>query len=68
MKDNFLDPQHAVETGMLVGTLLRYGVGVEPVRDNEGDYTPMLWVTLDLGGEPDRAVKVMVIAAEGDHG
>jgi hypothetical protein len=38
--DNFADDVHALVGGMLWGLLMRHGVDVSPVRDEDGDYTP----------------------------
>ena len=43
---NFNNDIHALFSGMLVGHLLRQGVDATSVRDEDGDYTPSIDITL----------------------
>lgn len=36
---NFRDANHALQTGMLVGVLIKHGIRAWPMFDDQGDYT-----------------------------
>ena len=62
---NFEHDDQAMMTGLLVGLLMKHGIDVRPEVDPEGNYTPVLFVKIDMGenlGKPmwvDVAVAVL---------
>jgi hypothetical protein len=60
---NFVDNDHALVTGFVVGTLMRAGISAYPVVDNNGDYIPVIRMRLDVGDTQPRDVILEVRAA-----
>lgn len=61
----FEDDDHALKTGFLVGTLLRAGVQCNLVRDDLGNYKPLLNIVIPEDGEIEPVrITVRVVAAE----
>lgn len=60
-KGNFASDGHALVSGMVLGDLLKHGVEVTPVWDDDDDYTPVIEINVDLGGEYTQTVRVRVM-------
>ena len=58
----FETPEHALRTGMLLGFLMKQGIRVEPVIDDQGNYTPQLIIWLESFdyNDEDTAQSVLV--------
>jgi hypothetical protein len=39
---NFTDDRHALYAGWVIGTAMRHGVQLEPIVDDDGNYTDQL--------------------------
>ena len=48
--DNFLDPNHALLVGMVLGALMKADLEVRPVLDEDGDYTDRIIVNRPISG------------------
>ena len=58
----FLDDQHALRTGFLLGTLMKAGIEVSPDVDGDGNYTDELTVRLpDDDGLPPVTIRIKVL-------
>lgn len=49
-EENFVDDNHALRTGMVLGLLIRHLVDAEPDRDNEGNYLDTITISGDEYG------------------
>lgn len=61
MTEHFVNPKHAFDTGMLLGTLMNHGVEVESEVEGK-DYTSYLRITLDN----EKTVVIKVIGTHSD--
>lgn len=55
----WIDERHVLHAGLLAGTLLSAGLRVQPVQDDDGNYTPVLVI------EADEQVWSVIIMPEG---
>ena len=46
---NFVNDDHALVTGMLLGLLLKSGIPAYPGMDEDGNYTSVIRIRLDIG-------------------
>lgn len=46
---NFANEDHAMLTGVVLGTLLKSGISALPVWDNEGFHTPCIRILIEAG-------------------
>lgn len=63
-----LDPNIALHTGLVLGTLLKHGVEAEPVLDRNGDYTeeitiPTFVFNNDEGERRTLRVRIQIVGA-----
>jgi len=49
MPAHFSSDVHAMATGMLLAYLLKADVQAYPIMDDEGNYTPVIRIRLDMG-------------------
>jgi hypothetical protein len=67
----FESDDHALKTGFLIGQLLKAGIKCNMVRDDAGNYKPLIEIVIPEEGEiePVRiTVKVLGHGAEDFHG
>jgi hypothetical protein len=48
---NFQDFDHALKTGILIGTLLKAGLNANMARDDEGNYMPFIDIVIQEEAE-----------------
>lgn len=46
---HFASDDHALVTGVLAGLLIKSGIPAYPQMDEEGNYTPVIHIRLDVG-------------------
>ena len=54
---NFNSDEHALKTGYLVGLLVKHGIAVQVMMDDEGNYTDK--VTIETDEFDDILIKVL---------
>ena len=59
---NYANPRHCLYVGWVVGHAMKHGIPAVPVLDDQGNYTPIIEVTLDEG------VTIQVIVPEPPDG
>jgi hypothetical protein len=57
---NFVDDNHALHAGMLIGTLMKAGVSAKPTIDDKGNYTPMVAIEVPIDEDLGTFVTVYV--------
>ena len=59
---HFHDDEHALRTGFLLGALMKGGIPASPISDDEGNYTSVILVYLQLEeGIPPIEIRVQVL-------
>jgi hypothetical protein len=49
MAKNFIDDDHALTTGVVLGLLSKAGIPAYMVMDDDGNYTPQIRIQIDVG-------------------
>ncbi len=57
----FVNSQHALESGWILGYLLKKEVHAEPVKDEEGNYTDVIQIDVPLGDGFVQEIKIQVL-------
>jgi hypothetical protein len=65
---NFANDRHALQAGFLMGLMLKHGVDIRPVVDDDGNYTDAYTIRLDgdFLARPYLDIKIRVLPPDGE--
>ena len=61
MAKNFDDYDHALKVGMVIGALMKAGIMAYPETDEDGDYTAVVSMRIDMGDPQPIDVQIKVL-------
>jgi hypothetical protein len=61
MTSNFQSDFHALKCGMVIGALMKAGIPAYPETDDNGDYTNIIHMRLDMGDPQPVDVDIEVL-------